>query len=211
MMFLGPDREYGREELSKALKLLQAFALIRQSLQEEGSEEPFSRGMVSIHPVVQRVTALDMEEMEKQKRFKWIISALRKVIPESYDESNEHSRKVMEICAPQIRYICQQFTLRKVSEEEPEENSNIIEEFVSLLIPTVIFLVRRGLFEDAEYLAKLAVSASNAIKHPLNLARAESCLCYLFLIKGDFISAEVHCRNALDIRKRVLTFGHKLT
>ncbi|KAL1924451.1 uncharacterized protein VTP21DRAFT_4105 [Calcarisporiella thermophila] len=210
-MVLGSKDERDSRELKRALMLLQDYGLIRESLFEDRNAALFPNGSISVHRVVQRVTALEIEEVEKRKRYERIILALRQVVPENYYISDDGSRKMMEVYAPHILYVGQQFALCNAVPGNFGENSNIKEEFVCLLIPTISFFVGRALFEEAEYLAKLAVTSSTTIEDPLYLAKAESSQCYLLSMKGDFISAEKHCRNALKIRKSLLTIKHELT
>ena len=195
---LGTDDHPLKTSVNLALKRLRDFSLIHRTILKEASDEDPAKDIFAIHRLVQTVIRFNMEPTEKQQRFERLISAMSCEMPSDL-RPDEQFRTTMDIYVPHIQHLYQQLT-------GWTNCCPSLTEITSLLLPTVIYLVRQALFEDSEDLAKLAVSNSeetNSLDH-LDTAAALSVLFYHYAMKRDFDTAQPHGERALEIRKESL-------
>ena len=193
---LGLDHRPATRSVNAALDCLSDFSLIHRTFLRRASDVGAAKYSFAIHRLFQAVIQFDMEPSEKRQRLERVISAMSYEMPLDL-RPHEQFQKTMEIYVPHIQYLQQQW-------EECNDGPRDLKELSSMLLPTIIFLVRRALFGESEDLAKRAVAnatQANGRDHP-DTAAALSALFYHYAMQRDFVTAIPHGKRALDIRKK---------
>ncbi|RUS33857.1 hypothetical protein BC938DRAFT_483471, partial [Jimgerdemannia flammicorona] len=209
-IFLPDSAKPPPRSLEKAINLLCSSSLVHRiaATTTELSNSDVYREKVSIHRLVQTIVGLEIDNAEKPEWCKRLIAALSREVPSNFKHGDyEHFRRVMEIYMPHIQQVILNFKLW-----DPEKRG-ISNELPSLLSPTVLYLTRQALFEDAKDFALLAVSSSEIANGPehRDTATALSNLSYFYTSQQMFEDAEPYGRRTLEIRKKALGLRHEDT
>lgn len=184
--------ELGPRAVDTAIRELRSFSLVRRShgimmKGQDGTE--YLAPTLSIHRLVQTVILLKVEDTEKFQSCQRLVVALNEEVGDSVDDLyDQQLQRKMTAYVPHIRHISLKF----------KPNSK---ELISLLSPTVRFLVSRAIVEGTEDLAKLAVSTSRSVYgfENSNTALTVDNLAAFYKSLGKFDDAEPLYKQALAI------------
>ncbi len=203
---LGLDTKPSRLSLSTAIVQLRRYSLVRRTHQDDNDVIDPGKDTLAIHRLVQEVILSKITSSEKMQWCERLISALNEAMSYKSELTDKAYETVLDVYVPHARYVTKYFG------QQCSWCANS-KELTSLLLRTVKHLYRRGIFDDVEDLAKLALSSSeaeNGSEH-LDTAAALSNLSYLYASQHKFKVAEPYGRQALTIFEKASGLNHKDT